>query len=160
MPLGTWYRDRPWPRPHCVRWEPSSPTKNGAEPPQVSAHVFCGQTAGWIQIALDMEVGLGQGHIVQDGDPAPSHKKVAEPTILGPCLVAKRLNGSRRHLIGTEVGLGPGDSYVMRYPPAKGHSSPHPLFGPCLCGHGRPSQLLLSCCNDFPENQLKKFRAV
>jgi len=24
---ATWYGGRPWPRPHCVRWEPSSPPK-------------------------------------------------------------------------------------------------------------------------------------
>jgi len=24
----TWYGGRPWPRPHCVTWGPSSPTKN------------------------------------------------------------------------------------------------------------------------------------
>jgi len=29
-----WYRDRPWPRPHYVRWEPSSHQKRGiAAPP-------------------------------------------------------------------------------------------------------------------------------
>jgi len=32
--------------------------KKGAEPPSVfSAHVYCGQTAGWIKMALGMEVG-------------------------------------------------------------------------------------------------------
>jgi len=34
------------------------------------AHVYYGQTAGWIKMALGMEVGLGPGHIVLDGDPA------------------------------------------------------------------------------------------
>jgi len=33
--------------------------------------VYCGQTVGWIKIKLSMEVGLGSGHIVLDGDPAP-----------------------------------------------------------------------------------------
>jgi len=32
----------------------------GRNSPQFSVHVYCGQTAGWIQMALDMEVGLGQ----------------------------------------------------------------------------------------------------
>jgi len=60
--------------------------------------------------------------------------------------------------LGTEAGLGPGDIVLDGdpAPPRKGHSSP-PLFGPCLCGHGRPSQLLLSSCIDFPENQLTNF---
>ena len=37
--------------------------------PQFSAHVYCGQTAGWIKMTLGMEVGVGAGHIVLDGDP-------------------------------------------------------------------------------------------
>jgi len=28
----TWHRCRPQPRPHCVRWGPSSPSKKGAQP--------------------------------------------------------------------------------------------------------------------------------
>ena len=55
-------------------------TKKWAEPsPQFSAHMYCGQTAGWIKIALGMEVGLGPGHIVLDGDPA-------DPPIFRPFL--------------------------------------------------------------------------
>ena len=33
--------------------------------------VHCGQTVGRIKIELGMQVGLGPGHIVSDGDPAP-----------------------------------------------------------------------------------------
>jgi len=33
--------------------------------------LYCGQTAGWIKMPLDTEVGLGPGEIVLDGDPAP-----------------------------------------------------------------------------------------
>jgi len=33
--------------------------------------VYCGQMVGWIKIKLGMQVGLGPGHIVLDGDPAP-----------------------------------------------------------------------------------------
>jgi len=41
--------------------------------PQFSAHVYCGQMAGWIKMPLRiMEVGLGPGYVVLDGDPAPS----------------------------------------------------------------------------------------
>ena len=69
---ATWYGGRPRPRRHCVRWGPSSPSqKGGGAPSQLSAHVCCGQTAGWIKMALGMEVGLGPGHIVLDEDPAP-----------------------------------------------------------------------------------------
>ena len=30
--------------------------------------VYCGQTVGWIKMKLGMEIGLGPGHIVLDGD--------------------------------------------------------------------------------------------
>jgi len=30
--------------------------------------VYCGQTVGWIKMPLGMEVGLGPGDIVLDGD--------------------------------------------------------------------------------------------
>jgi len=32
---------------------------------------YCGQTVGRIKTKLGMRVGLGPGHIVLDGDPAP-----------------------------------------------------------------------------------------
>ena len=35
---------------------------------------------------LGMEVGLGPGHIVLDGDPAPLPKKGQSPPIFGPFL--------------------------------------------------------------------------
>jgi len=63
----------------CVRWGPSSLSLKGAElSAQFSAHVHCGQTAGWIKMALGMKVGLGPGHTVLDGDPVPFPKKGAE----------------------------------------------------------------------------------
>ena len=78
---ATWYGGRPQPRRLCVRWGPRSslPQKGAEPPPQFSAHVHCGQTAEWIKTALGTQVGLGPGHIVLDGDPAPLPKKGAEP---------------------------------------------------------------------------------
>jgi len=35
--------------------------------------------AGWIKMPLGTEVGLGPGHIVLDGDPAPPPEKGAQP---------------------------------------------------------------------------------
>ena len=32
--------------------------------------VYCGQTVGWIKVKLGMQVGLGPGYIVLDGDQA------------------------------------------------------------------------------------------
>ena len=47
-----------------------SPKKKGHNPPpqkkKNSAHVSCGQTAGWIKMPIGTEVGLGPGDIVLD----------------------------------------------------------------------------------------------
>jgi len=59
-----------------------SPQKGAELPPQtkkISAHVYCGQTAGWIKLVLDMEVGLSPGDFVFDGDLVPFPQKGAEP---------------------------------------------------------------------------------
>jgi len=48
------------------------PKKVAEPPPQFSAHFYCGQTPGCINIPLGMEVGLIPGDFVFDGDPAPS----------------------------------------------------------------------------------------
>ena len=77
-----------------VRWGPSPPFPKRRRSPQFSAHVYCGQTAGWIKMALGMEVGLGLIHIVQYGDTALLPKKGAEPPTFRPIfIVAKRLDG-------------------------------------------------------------------
>jgi len=69
---ATWCGVRLGPDDIVLHGDPASFPKNGAETaPQFLAHVYCGQTAGWIKMALGMEVGLGPGHIVLDGDPAP-----------------------------------------------------------------------------------------
>jgi len=60
-----------------------SPKRGGA--PQFSAHVYCGQTAAWIEMPLGMEVGLGILDIVLDEDPAPTPIKGHSPPIFGQC---------------------------------------------------------------------------
>ena len=47
--------------------------KKGAEPPKFSAHVYCGQTAGWIKMPLGTKVGLSPGDSVLDGAGSPSN---------------------------------------------------------------------------------------
>jgi len=49
--------------------------------------VHCGQTVGRIKMKLGMQVGLGHGHIVLDGDPAPHTQRGTAPSpIFGPFL--------------------------------------------------------------------------
>jgi len=97
---ATWYGGgpQPGPRPHCVIWGASSLPQKGHSSPQFSAHVCCGQTAGWITMPLGMEVDLGPGHIVLHWEPPPSKKGTA-PTSWPMSIVAKCLDGSRCHLV-------------------------------------------------------------
>jgi len=41
---ATWYGDRPRPRRHCIRWDPTLPTERGTATPHFSGHAYCGQT--------------------------------------------------------------------------------------------------------------------
>jgi len=45
-----------------------------------SAHICCGQIAGWIKIPLGMEVGFGPGDFVLDGTQLPSLKRGGTPS--------------------------------------------------------------------------------
>jgi len=68
--------------------------------PQFSAHVSCGQTAGWIKMPLGREVDLGpgDGHCVRRGPSSPP-KGYSLPNFRPMTVVAKRMNGSRCHLV-------------------------------------------------------------
>ena len=89
---GTWHGGRPWSSPHCATWGHSSPT-------QFSPHLYCGQTAGCIKVPLGMDVGLSLGDCVRWG-PSPLPQKGRSPHNFRPTsIVAKRLHGSRCHLV-------------------------------------------------------------
>jgi len=81
--------------------ETQLPSHKGAQPPIFGPYICCGQMAGCIEVPLGMELGLGPlGDFVLDGDRAPAPQKGAEPppNFRPISIVAKRLNGSRRHL--------------------------------------------------------------
>jgi len=77
MPLGTEVCLGPATVRWGVRTQLPLPRKGAEPPPKFLAHVHCGQTVGYIKMAHGMEVGLGAGHIVLDGDPASLPKKGA-----------------------------------------------------------------------------------
>jgi len=100
---STWHGAGLQSRPHCARWGLSS-LKKGALPTQFSAHVYCGQMAGWIKTPLGTEVG----DIVFYWDPAPPKKGAQPLPIFGPCLLGQTTVCIRiPH--GMEVGLSLGD---------------------------------------------------
>ena len=94
--------------------------------------VYCGQMVSWIRMPLGMQVDLGPGHIVLDGDPAPPLSKGHSPPILGPYLL--RLNGCMDEDV-TWYGGRPWPKWLcIRWGPSsthpKGHSSPPQFFRP------------------------------
>ena len=59
-----------------------APQKKGHSPHPILAHVYCGQTAGWMKMPLGTEVDLSSGNIVLDGDqltPLPPLKGHSSP---------------------------------------------------------------------------------
>jgi len=75
--------------------EPAPPKR---AQPQFSAHVRCGQTDGSIKMPLGMQVGLGTGDFVLDGDAAPPKGGTA-PNFRPMSIVTKRLDASGYHLV-------------------------------------------------------------
>jgi len=69
----------------------SVPSK-GYSTSNFSDRVYCDQTAGWINIPLDMEVDLGPSHILLDGRSSRSLGKghSSYPSIRPMSIVAKR----------------------------------------------------------------------
>ena len=102
-PDGTWQRGRPQPRRLCVRWGPSLLPKKGSEPPpQFSAKcLLCPN--GWM---YDDAIWYGgrpkpRGLCVRWGPslPSPKRGRTSLPNFRPMSIVAKRLGGSRWHLV-------------------------------------------------------------
>jgi len=113
---------------HCVRCGPRPPKKGGGTAPPTLAHVYCGQTDGWIEMKLGTETGLGRGHIVLDEDPASLPQKRRSPQFSAHVCCREMAKWIKTPL-GREVELGPGDIVLDGNPassPSKkwGHSTP------------------------------------
>jgi len=126
---ATWYGDRPRHRPHSDKWGLSFPFPKGDTAPQFSAHVYCGQTAGWIKMSRGMEVGLGPGHIVLDGDPAPPPEKGAEPPQFSAHVYCGQTAGWIKMSLDANVSLVPGN-IVLHGDPAPRRRCTAPNFRP------------------------------
>jgi len=128
----TWHDGRLRPGQHCVRCGPSSAPSGCSH--QLSAHVCCGQRAGWIKMPHGREVGLGPGDIVLDGDSA-TQKRIQPPFSAYVCC-------------GQTAGWIKVPGHILLHgEPAPPKVAQPPISGPCLLWpQGRPSQLLLSTC--------------
>jgi len=110
--------------------------KRGAELPTLkfSAHVYCGQTAGWMKLVLSMEVGLSPGDFVLDEDPAPSPKGGGARSPFSAHFYCGQTAGCISMPLGMDVDLIPVDFVLDGDPvtlPKKG-AEPPPILGPCL----------------------------
>jgi len=101
---ATWYAGRTRPRPHCIRLGPSSPRK-GHVPPLFDPCLLWPNGCSFVakrlgdQGSVRTGVGLGPGDIVLDGYRLPPKRSIAAPTFPQMSIMAKRLDGSRCHLV-------------------------------------------------------------
>jgi len=114
--------------------------------PVCDVGVLHGQTVGWIKMKRGMQVGLGPGHILLDGDPAPLPQRDRAPKFSAH-ICCGQMAGWIKMPLGRQVGLGPSDIVLDGDPGPPQRGTAAPLFSAHIyCGHGRPCQLLLSCC--------------
>ena len=108
--------------------------------------VYCGQTVRQIKMKLRVQVGLGLGQIVLDGDPAPLPKGGRALQFLAD-ICCGQMAGWIKMPLDREVGLSPSDIVLDGDPalplPVKGAQQPPPSF--------RPMSIVaavahLSCC--------------
>jgi len=97
---ATYYGGRPRPKRHCVRLERTQLPLNkmGDEPPfPIIGPCLLWPNGCMGNGAISMEVGLGPGHIVLDGDPAypPPKGGTSLPNFRPIFVLSKRLDGSR-----------------------------------------------------------------
>jgi len=107
--------------------------KRGADPPNFRPMFIATKTAGWMKLALGMEIGLSPGDFVLDGDPAPPPKRAPHSPQFSAHFYCGQMAAYIKMPLGIELGLGPGD-FVLDGDPAsslpKGHRPP--IFGPYL----------------------------
>ena len=102
---------------------------------QFSAHVCCGQTAGWIKMPLGMEVGLTPGHTVLDGDHHPKgHSTPVPPPEFSAHVSCGQAAGWIKMPFGREINLSPGNNVLDGDPtPPSKNGAQHPQLWPMYC---------------------------
>jgi len=122
--------------PPPLEGDSDPPPLEGHSPPlQFSANVRCGQTAGWTKMLclVGMEVGLGPGDFVFDGDPATPEKKAHRPTQFLDHVYCGQTAGWMKTPLGTEVGLDLGPGHIVLdgvLPLRENGTAAPPLFRP------------------------------
>jgi len=99
------------------------PEKSRGHSPQFSVHVRCDQMAGWTNMPLGVEVGLGPDDFVLKG-------RTAHLPQFSAHVYCGQTVGCTRISLGTEVGLDPGDIVVRWGPPPQKKGGTAPNFLP------------------------------
>jgi len=82
---------------------------------------------------LGMEVGLGPGHIVLDGDPASSPKRDKAPPQFSAHVYCGKTARWLKMPLGMEVGLSPGHNVLGGDPASPERGTAAPLFPAHVC---------------------------
>ena len=130
---AAWCTERSQPRGLYVRWGPSPPSPKRGQSPKIFDPLYCDQTAGWIKMALGMEVGLSQDDFVLHGDPVPLPKSGAQPPPqFSAHFYCVQTAACIKMPLGMEVGLIPGDFVFDGDPatPRKNGTPSPPNFWP------------------------------
>jgi len=96
---GTWHGGGPWCKPHCTRWGPSShPAKRGQSSPIFGPFLL--PPNGWMHQDVTWYGGRPQPRrLCVRWGPSPLPQKGWNPQFWPTSIVAKRLYGSRCHLV-------------------------------------------------------------
>ena len=99
-------------------------------------------------VALGMEVGLGLGDFLLDGDPATPRTEGTPTTTQFLAVYCGQTAGWMKTPVGTEVDLSPGHIVLDGVPALRKTDTVATIFSARVyCGHSRPSQLLVNSCS-------------
>ena len=109
---------------------------------------------------LGMEVNLSPGNVVLDWGRSSPKRGTAPQFLVHVC--CGQTAGWMKTPLRTEVGLGQGHIVLDRIPALRERgAAAAPFFSAHVyCGHGRPSQLLLSSCHKVFLKQKKRMTTV
>ena len=106
-------------------------------PLPTGAQICCGHMAAWIKMSLGMELGLGPGDFVLDGDLLPLPKRGQSPQFSAHVYCGQTA-GWMKLVHGTVVGLSPGDFVLDGDRPSplrqKGAEPPPQFLAHFYCG--------------------------
>ena len=109
--------------------------------------VYCGQAVRWIKMQLGLQVGIGPGDIVLDGDRAPAPPKRGQSPQFSAHVYCGQTDGWIKMPLGREVGLGPGHIVLHGYAaPTKRGTAPNFRHMSIVAKWSPIYQLQLSTC--------------